>query len=183
MLLISFISQIFPFILLKDLRIREEIYSFAWYIFIASAFTFFDLAFIKMHIEHYFLYNAFTPIEIGFFFYIPLKLTNTNEYENLVTAIITTCLTILIVFIMAYSNILDTKSVYIECITSLLACGVAIGRMKHISIKDYRVWIITGISIYAVINCYTYPEYNMLANILMNIFFAIALIIYGYKKD
>lgn len=153
-----------------------------YYFFIAGVFQFLDLYLYQSHISHYWLFNALTPIEIGFFFYIPLYITNKSEHDNLISAMLTILIVLSIVIMMGYSNILDTNSLQIECIISLLSCGIAIGRKNHISIKDWQIWIIGGITIYAIINCYTYPNYHLFTNILMNIFFTIGIIIYQYEN-
>ena len=185
MLLISELSMILPFAMLKLVRPKDmNDYSFMIYIWFATSFQFFfTLVYLHLGISTILL-HVYTPFEFGFFLYILFTLYEDDHLFASLFSPVAIVAVFLIDFISSYKEI-DYSSVFIECfVLIIVGVTVLIKAIKERRLRlDCKLFFLFGILFFAEINLFSFPSLNMESNITMNIFFTIGMFYLWLKNE
>jgi len=172
MAIASCLSQLLLFVGLKFVKADEGKYIFTWIVWFSSLVSFVVISLWVSGVDYSLIYKLYTPLELLGLSYVLLSMLEQSINSKIAIIIVSFILYIFCAVFGSNLHSVDISETLFECaVLSILAMVVLIE-----GVKPWQWFIAMGILIYSFINLYSYPENHLAANIIMNVFFFVALI-------
>jgi len=171
-IILSNISQLLLPAGLRLVKVNRDKTIFLWFVILSCLFAFFDIQLWQAGISHYWLYHLNSTIELLFLSYILLSFIDFTPEWRMSIIFISFILYILCAVFGSDIRGVDLNETFFESVVLCIFATIALMEGQ----KGWKFFLTVGVLIYCGINLVAYPAHHSIANIIMNIFFFIAII-------
>jgi hypothetical protein len=173
MMELSHISQMLPLLGMKFISFTKDKWIFGWFILFSSLVAFLDIQMVKAGIPHLWLYHIYTPLELLFLSHVILSMLEVSKNSRVAIPIIS----VLVYLVCVFLGIHDMQGIdFNESMFSYSVLGILSAVAIMEGVKGWQWLVVAGVFIYSIINLVSYPDFHSEGNIIMNVFFLVALV-------